>query len=82
MYRGNVETRLRKLADGAVDATLLAVAGLNRLGLADRITAPIPARRHAAGGGAGRDRHRDAASTTRIRPVCSQPLNDAATSFA
>jgi hydroxymethylbilane synthase len=41
-FRGNVDTRLRKLGDGAVDATLLAVAGLNRLGLADRITAPIP----------------------------------------
>ncbi len=41
-YRGNVETRLRKLGEGAVDATLLAVAGLKRLGLADRITSPIP----------------------------------------
>jgi hydroxymethylbilane synthase len=41
-YRGNVDTRLRKLADGAVDATLLAVAGLNRLGLAEHITAAIP----------------------------------------
>ncbi len=41
-YRGNVETRLRKLTEGAVDATLLAVAGLKRLGLADRITAAIP----------------------------------------
>ncbi len=41
MYRGNVETRLRKLGEGAVDATLLAVAGLKRLGLADRITATI-----------------------------------------
>lgn len=29
--RGNVETRLRKLAEGAADATLLAIAGLNRL---------------------------------------------------
>jgi hydroxymethylbilane synthase len=37
--RGNVETRLKKLATGAVDATLLAVAGLKRLGLTDRITA-------------------------------------------
>jgi hydroxymethylbilane synthase len=37
--RGNVETRLSKLQSGAVDATLLAVAGLKRLGLADRITA-------------------------------------------
>jgi hydroxymethylbilane synthase len=31
--RGNVETRLRKLDEGAVDATLLALAGLKRLGL-------------------------------------------------
>jgi hydroxymethylbilane synthase len=31
--RGNVETRLRKLADGEVEATLLAAAGLNRLGI-------------------------------------------------
>ncbi len=30
--RGNVETRLRKLADGQVDATVLAFAGLKRLG--------------------------------------------------
>ena len=36
--RGNVETRLRKLDDGTVDATILALAGLKRLGLADRAT--------------------------------------------
>ncbi len=35
--RGNVGTRLRKLAEGRVDATLLAVAGLKRLGEAARI---------------------------------------------
>ena len=39
--RGNVATRLRKLAEGQVDATLLAVAGLRRLGEAARITAPL-----------------------------------------
>jgi hydroxymethylbilane synthase len=39
--RGNVETRLRKLEAGAAQATLLAMAGLKRLGLADRATAPI-----------------------------------------
>lgn len=32
-FRGNVQTRLRKLAEGQVDATLLAMAGLNRLGV-------------------------------------------------
>ncbi len=40
-FRGNVQTRLRKLADGVADATLLACAGLNRLGMADRVTSPI-----------------------------------------
>lgn len=38
MYRGNLQTRLRKLSEGAVDATLLAAAGLRRLGLEDEIT--------------------------------------------
>ncbi|HYX86575.1 MAG TPA: hydroxymethylbilane synthase [Gaiellales bacterium] len=35
--RGNVETRLRKLDAGEADAIVLAAAGLDRLGLADRI---------------------------------------------
>jgi hydroxymethylbilane synthase len=34
--RGNVDTRLKKLADREADATILAVAGLKRLGLTDR----------------------------------------------
>ncbi|MGH8369770.1 MAG: hydroxymethylbilane synthase, partial [Gammaproteobacteria bacterium] len=37
--RGNVDTRLRKLEAGEYDAVILAVAGLKRLGLADKITA-------------------------------------------
>ncbi len=37
-FRGNVETRIRKLEEGAADATLLSMAGLDRLGLADRAT--------------------------------------------
>ncbi len=36
--RGNVQTRMRKLADGEVDATLLAMAGLNRLAMAHEAT--------------------------------------------
>ena len=36
--RGNVETRLRKLDSGEFDATLLAMAGLKRLGLAEHAT--------------------------------------------
>jgi hydroxymethylbilane synthase len=41
-FRGNVQTRLTKLAEGVADATFLAVAGLNRLGMADRITKALP----------------------------------------
>jgi hydroxymethylbilane synthase len=39
LLRGNVDTRLAKLDAGEFDGMLLAVAGLKRLGLADRITA-------------------------------------------
>ncbi|HHI82727.1 MAG TPA: hydroxymethylbilane synthase [Rhizobiales bacterium] len=37
-FRGNVQTRLKKLASGQVDATLLAYAGLKRLGLEHEVT--------------------------------------------
>ncbi len=40
-FRGNVQTRLRKLADGVADATFLACAGLIRLGLAENITSVV-----------------------------------------
>lgn len=40
-FRGNVDTRLRKLSDGVADATLLAMAGLTRMGLLDKVTAPL-----------------------------------------
>ena len=39
LLRGNVETRLRKAESGEVGATLLALAGMKRLGLAARATA-------------------------------------------
>lgn len=38
LLRGNVQTRIKKVEDGYFDATLLAVAGLNRLGRQDVIT--------------------------------------------
>ena len=41
LLRGNVDTRLRKLEAGEYDAIILAVAGLKRLGLEDRITAML-----------------------------------------
>jgi hydroxymethylbilane synthase len=39
--RGNVETRLRKLDEGAANALILAEAGLDRLGLSSRISARL-----------------------------------------
>ncbi len=38
LLRGNVDTRLRRLEEGTLDAILLACAGLERLGLGERIT--------------------------------------------
>jgi len=40
-FRGNVQTRLRKLSEGVAEATFLAMAGLNRLGMADVMRQPI-----------------------------------------
>jgi hydroxymethylbilane synthase len=40
--RGNVETRLRKLDEGQCDAVILAMAGLERLGLAARVRERLP----------------------------------------
>jgi len=41
--RGNLDTRLRKLDEGAHDALVLAAAGLRRLGFANRISLALPA---------------------------------------
>ncbi|MGB3540534.1 MAG: hydroxymethylbilane synthase, partial [Mesorhizobium sp.] len=38
LFRGNVQTRLRKLDEGVADGTILALAGLKRLGLEDIAT--------------------------------------------
>ena len=38
-FRGNVQTRIRKLAEGSVQATLLALAGLKRLNMTEHVTA-------------------------------------------
>jgi len=40
-FRGNVQTRLKKLADGVAEATFLAMAGLNRMGYDDVAQSPI-----------------------------------------
>ncbi|SNY41646.1 hydroxymethylbilane synthase [Pseudooceanicola antarcticus] len=40
-FRGNVQTRLRKLSENVAEATFLAMAGLNRLEMADVAKSPI-----------------------------------------
>ncbi|MGC4069200.1 MAG: hydroxymethylbilane synthase [Polyangiaceae bacterium] len=45
MLRGNVDTRIRRCHEGVVDAVVLAMAGLNRLGWAGRVTEAISVER-------------------------------------
>jgi hydroxymethylbilane synthase len=80
-FRGNVQTRLRKLQDGVAEATFLAVAGLKRLGLQNQITAPIPIEEMlpaVAQGAIGLEIRVDDATTAAL----VAPLNDAATALA
>lgn len=42
LLRGNVDSRLKRVADGEFEAILLAASGLNRLGRGDRIRAMLP----------------------------------------
>jgi len=79
--RGNVETRLRKLDDGVADATLLALAGLKRLGLADAAATVLSLDEFlpAVGQGAiGVETRADDAKTRELL----QPINHADTAVA
>ena len=79
-FRGNVETRLRKLEEGVADATFLACAGLNRLGLSQHITAAMPTDvmlPAVAQGAIGIEIRADDDATARL----IAPLNDAATAL-
>jgi hydroxymethylbilane synthase len=80
-FRGNVETRIKKLGEGQADATLLALAGLERLGLASHATSilsteeMLPA---VAQGAIGVTCRSDDADTRALL----QPLNDAVSATA
>ncbi len=76
-FRGNVQTRLRKLQEGVADATFLAVAGLKRLALHDRITSAIDTAQMlpavAQGAIAIEIRARDAATASIVAPLNDKP---------
>jgi hydroxymethylbilane synthase len=71
--RGNVETRLRKLDEGQVDATLLALAGLKRLGLTDAVSSIFTVDEFLPAVGQGivaiETRADDAATRARLHPI-------------
>ena len=77
-FRGNVDTRLSKLSRGEVDATVLACAGLNRLGLSSEITTPIPPEVMLPAVAQGAIGIEIRSSDTHMRDLLA-PLNDAAT---
>lgn len=81
MLRGNLDTRLRKVADGVVDAAILACAGLDRLGLSDRIAERLPLERMLPAVGQGALALETRADDLRARALCSA-LDHAETSVA
>jgi hydroxymethylbilane synthase len=79
--RGNVETRLRKLDEGIVDATLLAFAGLKRLGLAGKATAILSVDEFLPAVGQGIIAVETRGDDARVRPYLAG-LNDTASASA
>jgi hydroxymethylbilane synthase len=84
MLRGNVDTRLRRLAEGEFDAILLATAGLNRLGRSEAIRErlSLDAFLPAPGQGALAIQTREDAAGTDLHAPWIAALNHAATALA
>lgn len=81
LLRGNVGSRLSKVEDGTFDATLLALAGLNRLGLSHHATAVLDIDRFLPAVGQGAiavtARRTDARTRDRLAPVMHAPTTEA-----
>ena len=80
-FRGNVDTRLKKLGDGVVDATLLALAGLKRLGLAHAATAILSVEAFLPAVGQGTIAIEARAADARVRELLA-PIDHADTATA
>ncbi|MBM3608309.1 MAG: hydroxymethylbilane synthase [Alphaproteobacteria bacterium] len=76
LLRGNVQTRLRKIAEGEADATLLALAGLKRLGMAHEATQILPLGDFLPAVGQGAIgvtiRANDSQSAARLAAICDE----------
>jgi len=81
VLRGNLDTRLRKVAEGVVDAAVLACAGMDRLGFADRIVERLPVDRMLPAVGQGALAIEARAADARTRTLCAV-LNDPDTEVA
>jgi hydroxymethylbilane synthase len=79
--RGNVDTRLRKLDDGAVDGLVLACAGLRRLGFEGRISRPLAVTECVPAPGQGIIASETRSEDAALRATLTG-LNDAAASVA
>ena len=76
--RGNLDTRLRKVADGRVDAAILACAGLDRLGLSRHIAERIPVERMLPAIGQGALAIETRAADQATRALCRALANEEA----
>ena len=81
IFRGSVQTRLKKLADGAVDGTFLANAGLQRLGMEDVATEVLSVRDFLPAPAQGAICIEQRTGDARIAELLS-PVNDADTADA
>ncbi|MCC6734730.1 MAG: hydroxymethylbilane synthase [Bauldia sp.] len=80
-FRGNVATRMRKLEEGVADATLLAMAGLNRLGLRSHVASVIEVWDFLPAVGQGAIGVETRTDDLRVRELLA-PVNDPATATA
>jgi len=79
--RGNVETRLRKLEEGVADATILALAGLKRLGLESSVASILDVDEFLPAAGQGAIAIETRADDRAMRDLLA-PINDVATMTA
>jgi len=80
-FRGSIDTRIQKVRDGVVDATLLAAAGLNRVGDAEFLDFRLDADRFLPAIGQGTLALQCLADDAAVRRVC-EAADDAAARFA